>query len=393
MAKPTAYSPGEAAQQARRANMGARQYVLDNAIEVIQPIYSTTVAGASLTTSNNVLNIPPQNVGLIKGFIVQVSGTLANTGGSQASRTEWGAYNAISNIQFVDLQNQVRINTAGWHLGGLDCAKNGFGYGGAIAQNLPADFGNNWTVQSLASTIAATSGTAALSVFYWVPISYSAQDLRGAIYAGVVQATMNLQITLNATPGYTTGTQMNAIAGGASTAVAWSGNITVKVWQVYLDQLPTVNGQVVLPVDDISQYYAIYNSSMSGLVASQDYAIPYANLRQFLSTFLVYDNAGTFNVGSDINYFLMQTANQYNWLKTDPYVQALTARQAIMSDFPKGTYYFPTRDRPINTVQFGNVALVVNPSTVTSSLSVFNMGYEAFARLNNVNLAGVLPTS
>lgn len=387
--RPGVMSAGEAAQVSRRNNIAARQFVLDNAIDVIQPIYQNTV-----TPSNqSVLNIPPQNVGLIKGFIVQVTGTLQNTGASQATRSEFGAYNAVSNFQFTDLQNQLRINTSGYHIGMLDAAKNGFGYGGAIAQNLPADFGNNWTVQSMASTIAATSGEAAVSVFYYIPIAYNAEDLRGAIYAGVVQATMNLQITLNTTPGYTTGDQLNAMAGGANTAVAWkTGGVTVNVWQVFLDQLPTVNRQVVLPVDDISQYMAIYNSAMGTPVQSQDFAIPYTNLRQFLSTFLIYDNGGTYNVGSDINYFLIQTANQYNMLRTSPALQALTARQAIMSDFPKGVYYFDTRKRPINTVTFGNTALVMNPSTVNSNASVICC-YEAFARLNNVNLAGVLPTA
>jgi len=370
-------------------DIAAQAAIRANGVEMFQQISSQTVT----PSSQNVLNIVPQNVGLIRGFVVVVSGTLANTGGSQATRTQFGAANALTNVQFNDLQNNVRINTSGAHLAMLASAKNGFGFGGAYAPNLPYNIGNNNTVQSLASTIAATNGTAALQQIYYVPLAYSTDDLRGAIYAGVVQATMNLQLTINPTPGYTTGDPVAAIAGGASTAVAWSGGVTVTVYQVYIDQLPLArDGSVVLPPRALAHIYDIKSTTLQGLTAGSDFSIQYPNLRSFLSTFLLYDNAGTFNTGSDINYFALQSANFTNIFKYPPSIAALNARQAIMADFPNALYYFDSRKKPISTIQYGNMSLVINPAAVTTGASV-QMWYESFAIQNNISLAGSLPTS
>lgn len=370
-------------------DIAAQNAIRANGVEMFQQISSQTVT----PSSQNVLNIVPQNVGLIRGFVVVVSGTLANTGGSQANRTQFGAANALTNVQFNDLQNNVRINTSGAHLAMLASAKNGFGFGGAYAPNLPYNIGNNNTVQSMASTIAATNGTAAVQQIYYVPLAYSADDLRGAIYAGVVQATMNLQLTINPTPGYTTGDPVAAMAGGTSTVVAWSGGVTVTVYQVYIDQLPLArDGSVVLPPRALAHIYDIKATTIQGLTAGSDFSIQYPNLRSFLSTFLLYNNAGTFNTGSDINYFALQSANFTNIFKYPPAIAALNARQAIMADFPNALYYFDSRKKPISTIQYGNMSLVINPSAVTTGASV-QMWYESFAIQNNISLAGSLPTS
>lgn len=382
MAKP-------AAMNLNQQNQFARDVIKARGVIMTQQIASLSVT----PSSQNVINIVPQNVGLALGFIVEVNGTLANTGGSQASRTEFGAANALSNITFNDLQNNVRINAPGWLLAMVATAKQGFVFGGAYTVTSPYNFGANWTVQSLASTIAATTGTAALRQIYWAPLAYSQDDLRGAIYLGVVQATCNLALTINTTPGYTTGDPTLAIAGGASTAVAWSGAVTVTVYQVFIDQIPMgSNKQPILPPIDIStQYLIIGTSGGTGMSVGQDYAILYPNLRTFLCTYALFDNGGTLGVGADINYWSLSSANQTNIFKVTPQIAALNMRTEIMSDPPKGLYIFSHRRKPINTIQWGNMALNLNASTVNSGAQLL-MGYEMFALTNSQTLAGSLPT-
>lgn len=364
--------------QMQAMNLQARGLVLATGVEMIQQIFS----GSTVPSTQNVLNIAPRNVGLIKGFLVEVNGTIANTGmTTAATRTDMGAMNALTNIQFTDLNNNVRINTTGYHVGLLNSARQGFGFGGAYAPNLPNDIGNNWTVQSFTTSVAA-GGTGALRYIYYIPLAYAADDLRGAIYAATVNATMNLQLTINPAPVAATGDPLTKIAVGNTGD--WSGAVTVTVYQVYLDQLPRDSkNNVILPVYDLNTIYELKNTTLTGMTANQDFPYAYANFRDFLSTFAIYDNNGVFNVGSDINYWSLVSANFTQLFKYTPEISALLARNIFMADPPNGTYYFDHRRRPINTVQFGNMELNLNASAVTAGASLI-VCTEAFALINQL---------
>ena len=81
-APPTAPAGGQMTPQ--QINALQRQTVLRQAVEMRQVIYSNTIA--TLSSGNNVINIPPRNVGLVKKFIVEISGTAtANTATSTAT--------------------------------------------------------------------------------------------------------------------------------------------------------------------------------------------------------------------------------------------------------------------------------------------------------------------
>jgi hypothetical protein len=359
-------------------NQQQRNAVLANAVVMKQQIQSVAVAPAT----QSVLNFAPRNVGLIKGFIVEISGNILNGAGTALALTGGGSANILKNLQFTDLNNNVRINVPGWYLALLNSARQGWGYGGVYANNIPMGYGNNWTVDAAPATIAI-SGNANVKHTYYVPLAYSGDDLRGAIYAGVVSATMNLQITLNTTPCVATGADpMNAVYIG-NAAGAWSGNVTVNVYQIYLDQLPVMNGGPVLPIMDLNTIYELKQTTMTGLAVGQDFPIPYANFRDFLSTTAVFDNGGTFNSGSDVNYWSITSANFTNLLKLPPAICALEARQTFMADPPAGWYYFSHRDRPINTLAYGNMQLNINASTVNANASVL-VGFEAFAQVNQL---------
>jgi hypothetical protein len=224
---------------------------------------------------------------------------------------------------------------------------------------------------------------------YYVPLAYSSTDLRGAVFAGVVNATMNLQVTINTAAFVSSGDATQAIFSGNTGTV---GNVQIDVYQHYIDQIPTTANGYVLPLQDLSTFYDIKNTSVNGLTVGQDFPVPYANYRSFLSTFFIYDNAGTLNAGSDINYIALQSANFTNIYKLSPIELSLLSRIQVGTDYPSGTYYLSHRNKPINTNQYGNMEWVVNPSTVNTGAQLL-VGYEAFGQIAIMNQAGSLPAA
>lgn len=367
------------AAQLMQLNGAQRAAVLNNAVEMTQQIYSQQILPATQT----VLNIPTRNVGLIKGFLVEVSGTLTNGATTQANRSPFGSANILSNVQFTDLNNNTRINVPGWFLAIVNSSRQGWGFGGVYANNLGMGYGNNYSVNSAPATIAANAD-AAVKHIYYVPLAYAGDDLRGSIYAAVVSATMNLQLTINPTPGV--GALDSAAAMYRDNAgLNWKANVPVQVtvYQVYLDQLPIANGGPVVPIMDLNTVYELKQTTVTGITAGNDYPIQYANYRDFLSTFVVFDNGGVFNPGTDINYFALTSANYTNLMKYGPDIAALKARQTFMADVPTGSYFFDTRSRPLNTIAYGNMELNVNASTVNVGAKLL-VGFEQFAQVNTL---------
>ena len=399
----TARNGQTSAQTIQDTNAQISALVRSRSTDVLQRIYSNTILAPGSTGTQ--VNIPLQNVGLVKGFIVEVNATLANSGSGAATLTPWGPANILSGVQFTDLDNYQRINTAGWHIALLNAAKEGFPFGAALlssATDSPVAYGNNsgGNIISATSTIAAATtlgpGTGSVVYKYWVPLAYSKNDLRGAIYAGVVNATAYLGLTLNAAPGVASGDSTLAVYKGANTAVTIS-SATITVYQSYLDQLPRYTsgaqaGSPILPPVDISTQYRLVNTSLSGVSVGQDFPIPFTNFQQFLSLSTIYDQNGTLNGGSDINYFALAAANTYQLFKVDAYTQLFRQRLRVKTDLPVGTYLFDFRDAPIETNQAGNMQLLVNPSSAASGSQFLN-GFESFALVQAVIGAQSLPAS
>jgi hypothetical protein len=63
-----------------------------------------------------------------------------------------------------------------------------------------------------------------------------------------------------------------------------------------------------------------------------------------------------------------------------------------LDDFPAGHYYLDHRNKPIDTNQFGNTSLVVNPSLVNTGASL-NLGYEMLAIQSQAINAGSFPST
>src|SRR5512146_1614010 len=112
---------GQASQPNPQAlNAAQRAAVLATSVNMKQQIFS----GTFTPSSQNVINVPAKNVGLIKRFIIEVAGTANNTDGVNASAvSQIGLANVLSNVSFTDLNNNLRINTNGFHLAAISMAK------------------------------------------------------------------------------------------------------------------------------------------------------------------------------------------------------------------------------------------------------------------------------
>lgn len=375
---------------AQQMNLVARQMVLQSAIDMWQPVYTTTLSG---DPRGDVVNIPIRNVGLIKRLVVEISFAIVQANAETLTRTAWGIANTLSNITFTDLSNQNRVNTTGWHLFALATARRKAAWGAAFTNDSPVDIGSNFNVIFQPASVT-TSQTC--RVFYEIPLAYGDFDLRGAIYANVVNATMQLQLTVN--PNIVVASTANPTQAAFISSNTDTGTIsafTIKVYQNYLDQLPVTDKGPVLPLMDLSTAYLINNTVATGMSVGQDFAIPYANFRNFMSTFVIYDNfGGSAAAGAETNTWSIQSANYTNIIQLDPFMSSLLTRQIIGDDFPaeaaRYSYYFDHRTKPISTIQYGNMQLIGNFATVQGSTTQCLVGYESLALINQITQAGSL---
>lgn len=374
-------------------NILARGAITGRAIKRTQSIYRRTID----PSTEPVIQVEPRNTGFILGFYVNITGNVAVAGGgTPLTRSPFGAANILKNVTFFDLNNNTRHNTSGRHLHLINSMRAARPYGGVDTFTAyPVGYGDyNNTIAEAAATIAAGANSD-VAMTYFVPIAYSEKDLRGGIFAGVVNATMTLQLTLNAAAvaartltGWSDAVYATADAVTAPAGVTLS-NLTVEVMQVYYDQLPASNGQVILPLLDMAVNYELKETNVAGITANTDYSIPYSNFRDFASTIVLYRNRvnanGFINPG-DVNTWALRSANFTDIFEVRERYADLWNRQIYGLDLPLGTYAFQTREKPISTVQFGNMELVLDAADAQTGANCV-LGYEAFSLTNTIGNA------
>ena len=342
----------------------------------------------------SVLTFYVRNVGLVKRLVVTFKATVTAGATSTQTLTKLGLQNLISNVTFYDLGGNTRINTTGWHLTTVASAKRRRVFGAAYTSDTPNGYGNNNNrVMYAPSTISATASSE-IDFVLEIPFTKNDTDLRGAIYADVTQATMQVQITLNPNMFVSsTADPTLAVYQSAGSDLASLSGLTWQVNQNYLDQLPRIGSAPILPNLDLGTAYTLYNTASGLPIANQDNSAAFVNARTYESVAFIYDNNGTLNVnGSDMNYTTLTSANFTNITKVDGKMYGVMGRNVIMDDFPPGMYYYDYRHRPIDTNQFGNMLLNFNPSSVGGSGAVILYGWEAYAIIGLVNQGGSIPS-
>ncbi|HEY1880106.1 MAG TPA: hypothetical protein VGG68_09260, partial [Caulobacteraceae bacterium] len=354
----------------------------------LNPILPSAVGPGSVIT------IQLRNVGLVKRLVLQFKATVTAGAVSAQTLTPLGLANFISNVTFFDLGNNQRINSTGWHLTAISSAKRRRVFAAAYTSDTPLGYGNNNNRVMFAPPSIAANGTTEIDFQLEVPFVKNDTDLRGAIYADVTQATMQVQVTLNPNMFVSSSSDKTLAvyqSGGADLA-SLSG-LTVQMYQNYLDQLPRGQGGApILPQQDIGTAYLLNNTASGVPVSNQDNGAAFINARTYESVTFIYDNNGVLNVnGSDLNYVQLQSANFTNILNLNGRMLSLMERNVVMDDFPAGMHYLDFRHRPIDTNQYGNMVLVINPATVGGSGSLFLYGWEAYGIIGLVNQGGSLP--
>ena len=381
-------------------NAAARQLILRGgmvqgqyyppAIDVWQPQNPILPASPG---PGSILTFTLRNVGLVKRLVVRFKATVTAGATSQQNLAAFGLSNFVSNVTFFDLGNNQRINSTGWHLTAVSSAKRRRVFGAAYTSDTPLGYGNINNRTMFAPASIAANGNSEIDFQLEIPFVKNDTDLRGAIYADVTQATMQVQITLNPNMFVSsTADPTLAVYQSAGSDLASLSGLSVNYWQNYLDQLPRIGGVPVLPQIDLGTAYLLNNTASGLPVANQDNGAAFVNARTYESVTFFYDNNGTLNVnGSDLTAVKLQSANFTNILNLDGRMLGLMERNVIMDDFPAGMHYLDFRHRPIDTNQYGNMQLVITPSTVGGSGAYFGYGWEAYGIIGLVNQGGSLP--
>lgn len=388
----------------QQKNALIRQAILANAVRMRQNVFNQAWNPASQPQ----LQIPPKYIGLLRRFTVVITGTFTNNDGAvDATLTEAGLsmlLDPAQGITLTDLNGYNRIQTGLWHTLIVESVKRQKLYG---AKWTPETVGGKaatpwatdgaWTpMQQPSATLAHSGGTSNFTLQFDVPVSYMPDDLRGAIWISVVNATM--QLVLNINP------NLYAAANADSTFAVYRGTqnialsgVQVNVYQDYLDQLPVgQDGQPALPILDMSTVYELKKTQFPNIAQAVENPFPYTNLRRFLSTCSIFDSAptaappGNRFPGTDVSYWALQTASQLYLWKLGPQLFAEMFRHLTGWDLPNGYYYFDHRRQPIYTPTYGNMQLLLNPSSAGTG-AIVHLGYEDFADVNLLTQASNLP--
>lgn len=355
----------------------------------LNPILPSSVGPGSVIT------IQLRNVGLVKRLVVEFNATITAGATTTQTLTPVGLANFISNVTFIDLGNNTRINSTGWHLNVVSSVKRRRVFAAAYSSDTPNGFGNiNNRIMFAPATIAA-NGTTPVRFVLEIPFVKNNHDLRGAIFGDVTNAVMQVQLTINPQMFVSsTADKTLAVYASGGTDLASLSAVTVQCNQNYLDQLPR-NPQTaapILPALDLGTAYLLNNTASGLPVVNQDNGFSFVNARSYESVAFIYDNNGVLNVnGSDLNYIQVTSANFTQILRFDGMMSGVNERDILGCDFPAGMRYLDFRHRPINTDQYGNMQLIVNPSSVGGAAATILFGWEAYGTIGAVNQAGSLP--
>jgi len=392
-------TPASAAQRAAQAqaqNAAIRAGILSSALRLRQPIYNQAWNPATQPQ----ITIRPNFIGLLRSFTVVITGTVNNTDGAlNATLSDLGLAALLDPSQGIilqDLNGYNRIQTGLWHLLAVESVKRQKLYGASFTP----EAGNPWNNPGAWTPIVQPSSTldhgdsSTFRIQFDIPVTYAPDDLRGAIWISVVNATMQFQLTINPALFLAAGADSTFAMYTGTTAMNLSG-LNVQVYQNYYDQLPSgADGQPALPLQDMSTVYELKKTQFPNIAQGVENAFPYSNLRRFLSTTAVFDSAPAANpsrfAGTDVNYWALQTASQLYIWRLDPQQFAEMYRHFTLWDLPNGFYYFDHRRQPIYTPTYGNMQLLLNPISAAAG-AIVHLGYEDFGDINLLTQAASLP--
>ena len=361
----------------KQQNTYARELIYRNAKPIFQKVASKSFTNVAL--GNNVFTVNPLQIGFVRRFIVEVTATIENTDASHAAAVVgFGADNIVQNITFNDFTGNPRHNASGRSFSMVQAAKYKHIPGAAYTTDSVSGYGAN-IASNVAPSIPDNSSSITLRRFFEVPIMVDiGKNMTGGLWLGTNNQSTTLSITLNPNPiGLPTADPLNLVyrlaTSGTTIATTPITACTVTVYQDYWNNVPSdpKTGQPILPVQDISNAYMITetNSGMT-FAANQQSSWNFPTFSKMLGTYLIYDNNGALNSGTDITTISLVLSNYAIVKQYDPFMLDQLTRAVMGSSYPPGTYALITRQHPLDINQYPALQLQVTPSSATSAVGM-----------------------
>lgn len=358
-------------QQMIAQNLQARQLLLSSAPRENKDLGSTT------TGTGGTVRIKAQNVGIGVKFVLYVSAAIT-IGTATAVPSGKAPWNLISRVRFTDYDGTDRVNISGFQLFIWNCVRARTYYG----------YNNEAATAVLTNPVVPTAvGSATLSFFIEVPLAYDvdnpvpmANDLRGAMMmqTGVGDAYLNIDFNSSL---YTNNDVESVYAGAATTTVVGQSTnyITVRCWQeFFMPQAIGPNGEVPLPMIDLNTVYEyVGNVRISdNLAANSGKLLQYPNLRSVIGAYFNFVAGGVLantitglKLIVNANNIIMDDTRDSRWFKQRKFLNG--------SDIAAGVFWWPHRDKPVETWLYGNVQAEITPSSVGANPYI-EQGFESF---------------
>lgn len=327
---------------------------------------------ATVAAGSNVFTVNPLQIGFIRRFLVEVTGTITGTFGSGTTAlTPNGVDNLITNITFNDFTGNPRHNCSGRSLSYVEAAKYGRIPGAALTSDSVSGFGSVIASNVAPATLTTTVGATVTRVFE-VPIMVdTGKNMAGGMWLGVNNQSTTLNISLNTAPLVSnTGDPLNAIyQNSAGSITGGLTNVTVTVYQDYWNNVPMDRqNNPILPINDISTAYMITetNSGMT-FAANQQSQWNFPTFSKLLGTYFAYDNgAAALNAGTDLNFIRLVVSNYSIIKEYDPNVISRIMRDIVGADYPKGQYALMSRMHNLDVSQYPSLQLQITPNSANA---------------------------
>lgn len=315
------------------------------------------------------------NVGVTTGLDVRVTASVNNTGTVAAVASPLAPYNLISEINTKDYNTKRRVFAPGHILMAYNSIRAGRIWMGA----------GQGAVDTNQTNVPTAVGNGTLEFSLYVPIAYNAAaDLRGAL--DTQMSTGDCYVTLNF-PSTLVGDESNLYVTTANATPVVS-NIYVEVWQHYIQpQVMGSNGLPILPLMDLATGYEIagtYKTSDNLAVGGSKY-INYPDVRQVLSSMLLYVNGGLLNNnGSDVSEInlVVGAATKVKQL-TARYIRE-KMRLMMGGDLYPGLYYIGSRNNPVQVSSQSIVQTEFVPASVATGNTYLGYAFESFYQTGQV---------
>lgn len=351
------------AQQAQQQNLMLRQALLQSS-----PRYSKRIGTFTEATSpaGKTTRMKLFNVGVVTTLrmICTVNVTIAT---AVTTLSPKAPYNAISNVSLVDYEGVTRVNCSGYQLWQVQ----------SVRERTPAFMNNEATTKNNSMPVTPIAvATADIKFYLEVPVAYDPErDLRGAILAQTGTGDMFLNVTWNSS--FLSNGNDDAVYNGGGTSVVTVNSTSIELYQDYIFPQQIGNG-VPLPKLDLMTVYALEGNLRvtDNLSNGQERLLNLPNVRSVIGAYANWINNGIMSDAISNTRLIVNGNNVLQEHTLDS--QQMIQRKWINGDLPKGSFFMLFRQRPIETVLYGNVQMGLTFSASPSGNYYIEQLYESF---------------